>query len=1068
MIGKTIAQYKILGKLGAGGLGVVYKAEDTKLQRIVALKFLRPEVLGNEEHRARFLREARAAAALDHPNICTVYEIGEVDGDVFIAMAFIDGVGLDEKIKSGEVPTAEIVGIAIQVGEALRHAHDRGLIHRDIKSANVRITSRGQAKLLDFGLAKRAGEAEMTQVGTILGTVACMSPEQARGEQADQRTDIWSLGVMLYEMLAGQLPFRAENPAAVLHAVLNEEPAALSAARSGVPAELERIVSRALAKDPAERYQHIDEMLTDLRGGITAGERDSTETVIVASGVSGPTRGESFWQKLRARRVPQAVGVYAAGAAVIVVLLHWLVERYPISPRLPDFALVLLASLLPSVILLSYFRRRAGVALGEKTRARIPYIGVPLNILVAAALLFILFQGQQLGATTTTISLHTEDGGLITREVPRNEFRKRLALFPFDNSAADSTSDWLAHGIVDAIDVDLSQDPYVHTGSGFVSAMKEAGFPRGTGVPWGLKREIAEQQHYPYFVSGTYRAGNDSLLVEPMLYETASGDLMARGSLRGPLDLGLIDSLTVQLKWDLGIPAYHIAQVEDLPLTTLLTESMEAAREAALGFYVWRYANDYPGAGEHFERAVDLDPTFAWAYLFLGIAYTGQGRPDEAQVAYRQALKHDYKLSETYRFMLRAQYHYARQDFRAGLAAAQNWAGLQPQSTDAHELLALGYVYASLPDSAIAEMKKLLALDPDRHDLLQEIGELCQDAGRYDEALEYYEEYATRLPEDAGSYMAIAAVYREKGEFDKAKRYYEKARVLEPDKISTLRRIADLEVLLGNYEEAEGQLVEALGQAETAEDRGRVYQSLAQLYVRRGQIERALESSEQFIETFKEIGAPAQVTSLRLTIPALLARVARDEAALAELDALGQEGFFALPGTSWILALGYLGVYTTLEDPAYLEDAREALERAQQGVEATGFELAAVPVILSRGYILIMEQNYRQAIAEFERSLEISYPDDEAKREAYLGLSRCHRNLGELEPAERWIRRILDVDPREPRALAEAARIAWARGEHDEARAVMSRALEVWQVADPGFISAERARATLARWEAEA
>jgi len=1094
MIGKTIAQYRILEKLGAGGLGVVYRAEDTKLQRIVALKFLRPEILGKEEHRARFLREARAAAALDHPNICTIYEIGEFEGEVFIAMAFIDGIGLEEKTAAGPLPVGEAVTIAVQIAEALRAAHERGLVHRDVKSANVRITSRGQAKLLDFGLAKRAGEAEMTQAGTLMGTVACMSPEQARGERADQRTDIWSLGVMLYEMLAGRLPFRADNPVAVLHAVLHEVPERLTFLRPEVPEALERIVARALAKNPDERYPDVDQMLEDLRLLMSADERARMATVIMpaATGAAGVSRAgggsgadggsramdgsggaaqESPWRRLWASCVLQTVGLYAVASAAVVFALREMVERYPISPKLPQFVLVLLACLVPSVALIAAGRSRRhaaarrGTALpGPSLRTRVA--GIAVNAVAAAVLLAVLFQGQQLGAATTKVALLTEDGRTITREVPKAEFLKRVAVFLFDNEGTDREADWLASAIDIAIEADLSQDPYLYLNSEFYAAMREAGFPDGVRVPWGLKRNIAAKAHYPYFLCGTYRLTNDTLRIEPVLYETASGKLVERHALRGPLELSLIDSLTVQLKRDLGIPGYHIARTEDLPLTTLLTESIDALRETALALFVWLVTNDYAAAAQHLERAVAIDPTFAYAHLFLAVAYTGMGRQAEAQTAYSQAFKHEYKLSEMQRFLLRAQYHYARQDFRAGLAAAKSWVRLQPQSISAHQVLSAGYVYANLPDSAIAELKTILVLDPEQQDVLQRIGSLCQGVGRLDEALGYYQQYAARFPNDAESYTAIAALYRAKGKYDEAKRYYEQARVLEPGKISTLRRLAELDMFQGDCEAAERQLLSALERGETVEERSQIHQSLAQLYIRRGQIGKAIASSEEYIEGFKAVGAPAQATALRMTVPLLRAQLGQAAPAMAELRALGQEDVFASTGFHWVLSLGVLGIFTTLEDPAYLDEAHAALEEARRGVEATGIEMAAMPVIMAAGQILMIEGDYARAIPELERSITIAYPDEEAYRGAYLALARCYRELGKPDEAESWVRRILDVDPLEPRGLDEAARIAWARGDHETARATMRRALEVWEAADPGFIFAARARQTLAEWEA--
>ena len=267
MIGRTISHYKITEKLGEGGMGVVYKAEDTKLKRPVALKFLAPHLLRDEEGRKRFLREAQAAAALDHPNICTVYEIDEVDGRTFIVMAFLEGQPLSERIKQGPLKLPEALSTAIQMAEGLEAAHEKGITHRDIKPDNVMLMkgSRGLVKLMDFGLAQLAGSSKLTQHGTTLGTMAYMSPEQAEGADTDHHTDIWSLGVVLYEMVAGEQPFRGEFDPAVVFSIMHESPEPLTAVRTGVPKELEHIVNKCLAKKTEERYQHADELLVDLQ-----------------------------------------------------------------------------------------------------------------------------------------------------------------------------------------------------------------------------------------------------------------------------------------------------------------------------------------------------------------------------------------------------------------------------------------------------------------------------------------------------------------------------------------------------------------------------------------------------------------------------------------------------------------------------------------------------------------------------------------------------------------------------------------------------------------------------------
>jgi len=266
MIGKDVSHYKIIEKLGEGGMGVVYKAEDTKLGRTVALKFLPTELTRDREAKARFMQEARTASSLQDNNICAIHEIDETgDGQMFICMDWYEGETLKHRTERGGMDIEDTVGLAIQIAQGLMKAHTHGIVHRDIKPANIIITKDGVAKIIDFGLAKLAGRAKLTRTGSTVGTAAYMSPEQAQGENVDHRTDIWSLGAVLYEMAAGQSPFKREYEQAVIYAILNEAPASLASFRSDVPMELDRIVRRALVKAPEERYQHASEMLADLR-----------------------------------------------------------------------------------------------------------------------------------------------------------------------------------------------------------------------------------------------------------------------------------------------------------------------------------------------------------------------------------------------------------------------------------------------------------------------------------------------------------------------------------------------------------------------------------------------------------------------------------------------------------------------------------------------------------------------------------------------------------------------------------------------------------------------------------
>ena len=265
MIGKTISHYKILSEIGSGGMGIVYKAEDINLKRHVALKFLPPELTRDTEARERFIHEAQSASALDHPNVCTVYEIGKTDDNqMFIAMGYYEGETLKDRIAKGPLKIDEALDIAIQISSGLEKAHKKDICHRDIKPANIFITNDNVVKILDFGLAKLSGQTKLTKDGSTLGTVAYMSPEQTTGEKTDSRSDIWSLGVVLFEMITGLLPFKGDYEQAMQYSIINEEPEPITGLRTGIPLELERIVNRTLAKDPQDRYQHADDLLSEL------------------------------------------------------------------------------------------------------------------------------------------------------------------------------------------------------------------------------------------------------------------------------------------------------------------------------------------------------------------------------------------------------------------------------------------------------------------------------------------------------------------------------------------------------------------------------------------------------------------------------------------------------------------------------------------------------------------------------------------------------------------------------------------------------------------------------------
>ena len=329
VIGKTIGPYRIDAPLGAGGMGTVYLAHDTRLGRNVALKLLDRHLMGDSESRARFLREARLASALDHPNICTIHEIGESDGDLFIAMQYVEGETLKRLIGGKPLNLDSLLSISLQVADALWAAHAHGIAHRDIKSNNIIITTRGQAKVLDFGLAKPINEtpteAELTQTGVVMGTPAYMSPEQARGERADHRSDIFSFSVVLYEMATGRTPFQGGSQAETMGAVINQPHIPIAELNKEVPLELSAVIDQALTKEATDRYQSIDEMLADLRRVVT--QAGGLDHLFNSSDSGGgglpyvPARRVSLLGGLRTKTRARTASVAAITVALLVALV---------------------------------------------------------------------------------------------------------------------------------------------------------------------------------------------------------------------------------------------------------------------------------------------------------------------------------------------------------------------------------------------------------------------------------------------------------------------------------------------------------------------------------------------------------------------------------------------------------------------------------------------------------------------------------------------------------------------------------------------------------------------------
>ncbi|MEE9270156.1 MAG: protein kinase, partial [Candidatus Krumholzibacteria bacterium] len=1019
MIGQTISHYKILEKLGEGGMGVVYKAEDTKLKRAVALKFLSPQAVGGQEEKKRFVREAQAAAALHHPNICTVHEIDEVEGQTFIAMAYLDGQSLKEKLEARPLKFDEAVDFAMQVADGLQEAHESGVVHRDIKSSNVMVTTKGQAILMDFGLARQAEKTMITKEGASMGTVAYMSPEQADGVEVDHRTDIWSFGVMLYEMVTGQLPFKGDYDEAVIYSIKSEDPDPMTALRTGVPMELERITSKAMAKNSAERYQNVNDMLIDLRSVARELESGTTKARLTTTARLEKEASGSFFENLFQRRIPQILALYFAASFGIFQFVEWLVRHYPISPHLGQFSFVALVSMLPTVYLLAYFHGRPG----RDRWPRFEKIGIPINVLASAALLFVLFQNKDLGAATETISFKDEAGKTVERMIPKSEFRHRITIFAFENESGDSTLNWLQYGLMTLLDFDLDQVLYLDNWRWRgLFTFKQAGFEDAVGAPLTLKRKIAIDGHYRYFVTGSFTKQNDILSIRTTVYETQRGKPIAENSLAGSDIFQLADSMSVQLTRDLKIPSYYLEKTEDLPVSELLTTSIPALKSLMNGVYESAIHNEYQAAAEHYENALKEDPSFAYVHYNLYLLFTELNQRDQAENAIRAAMQYRYRLPELYQFNVKNKYYEMQGEWQNAFENAKHWVELYPNRTQGHYTLASHYQgRMNQPDMAIAEYKRILEIEPVSHWNLRSIGDLFSNKGEYDEALKYYEHYANLYPNESGSFTEIGGLYTTMGDHEQAKLYFRKAFLIEPENSWIVTALANTERHLGNFEQALQQYGNALDVAKTPQERRSVYESLSNYYRFRGQMGKAIEYWDLTVAEMQKFASPLDILmegNIGYIERYVLA--GKEDMALKIVKEFEAQAHQLGPPLNQMSFLFDLIFNFNVEDPETGAMLEEELGKFEAFIQTHNWEEWRVFLWWGRAKLDYYREEYSQAIAGFQKAAEM-IPGRGEKVLLFSRIGRCYRKLKEFEEAKETLQKALKLEPFSPQAHYELA-----------------------------------------------
>ncbi|NOY58282.1 MAG: protein kinase [Calditrichaeota bacterium] len=743
MIGRTISHYKILEKLGGGGMGIVYKAWDQKLDRAVAIKFLPSQYSQEEESKKRFINEAKSASALDHPNIATIYEINETEEqELFIVMALYEGETLKKKIARGPPDIQKTIDIIIQIAEGLKKAHQQNIVHRDIKPANIIITNDGVVKIVDFGLAKFLGDAKLTKSGTTLGTVAYMSPEQAQGKEVDIRSDIWSLGVVLYEMLTGRLPFRGEGDQAVIYSIINEQYEPLAQNKQPVPFQLSKIIDTALDKNPDRRYQNLQDMIRDIKG---YGDMPPAATASLM-----------MWQIRHFVRKSRIRSLLSIAAFLLILLIGSIYLASQRNPSIRSIAIMPFENVSGDPDL-EYLCE----GLADNVRNNLSYLP-DLKIIASS------YAGNDINRKLTPAALAEK---LQVRAIFRGQLRQYGDKLLLKTELIDTRDNRLLWGGQHQLDM----AELFHFPNDLANQISEQLRLRLTADQSNRlnKTYTKNTTAYQFYLRGLYQWNKFSLAG----YEKAIECF--RQSLREDADyalayVGLAFTYTSLGSYHGNLsPAEAIQKAKAAVNKALELDDEISDAYVALGsiklFYDW----DWSGSEQAFLRALKLNPNSSLARQHYGVFLSIMGRTDEAIIQHKKAIGLNPLTPKVYDDLA-----LSYTDLNKFAEAIKQWEialELDPGFFSAYKGLGLVYFLMDSTEKALKEFRKAAALSGRHHRYLGYLGWALGKAGQPGKAMKIMQEIRRKNERIETIAIDIAKIYIGLGENSKALNWLEKS-----------------------------------------------------------------------------------------------------------------------------------------------------------------------------------------------------------------------------------------------------------------------------------------------------